>query len=135
MRSEDISYIESKHILRLLGELNDIEIIILRAYYESHSTREIEFRNKHKDILVPITVPLGATQEKRDKSTLQESYKIHMERLGLLRVKYRMDYKTRMPEFDRDRGLKKEGYEITQLGILLIHQINDSAPKKITGLG
>ena len=39
LKSEDISYVESKHLLRVLGELNDIEIIRLgRQLYRTYGS-------------------------------------------------------------------------------------------------
>jgi hypothetical protein len=124
VKSEDISHIENKHLLRILGELNDIEVIWLRAYYEWHwGDRNSEFQNRHAEILNPVGAHLGSSRGELDKEALQESYKAHMEQLGLLRPRYRVDSKTKMPEFDSNRGMKRSGYEISPLGQLLVRQI------------
>jgi hypothetical protein len=84
LSSEDIEYHESKHLLKLLEELNDIEIIWLRFYVPPTKGSDNEFRDKHKEILKPVTKVLSAPQSVRDKGTLQDSYKEHLVRLGLL---------------------------------------------------
>jgi len=41
LKTEGISFVESKHLLRVLGELNDIEIIRLaRHLYRTHGSGE-----------------------------------------------------------------------------------------------
>ena len=126
IKSDDVDYIETKHLLRLLGEINDIEVVWLRAYYEWHwgGQRESEFERTHADTLSPIVATMGSSQEERDKAAMQESYRMHMERLGLLRSRIRYDSRTKLPEFDRDTGFKKSGYDITPMGQLLIRYID-----------
>lgn len=84
LSSTEIEYRESKHLLEILEEVNDIELIWLRFYLHTTMGGDTEFRDKHKDILKPITRVMSATQSVRDKATLQDSYKEHLVRLGLL---------------------------------------------------
>ena len=83
IKSDDVSYIESKHLLRILGELNDAEIVWLRFYLVRMGGDE-EFRTKHQHIVKPIPVHMGSSQADRDKFAIQKSYKQHLEQLGLL---------------------------------------------------
>lgn len=122
--NDKINFIEIKHLLRLLGEINDIEIIWLRSYMGPTLNTDKEFRNRHAKILSPVAANFGSTQEELDQEALQESYKLHLERLGLLRSKIRFDTKTKLPEFDKKDGFKKLGFEITAMGRLLIRYIN-----------
>ncbi|MCR4322439.1 MAG: hypothetical protein NUV74_19175 [Candidatus Brocadiaceae bacterium] len=85
LSSQDIEYMESKHLLRILDEINDVEVIWLRFYVVSTMGGDKEFREKHQDIIKPITRVMGTPQPVRDKGTLQDSYKHHLERLGLLK--------------------------------------------------
>lgn len=85
LSSQDIEYMESKHLLRILDEINDVEVIWLRLYVVSTMGGDKEFREKHQDIIKPITRVMGTPQPVRDKGTLQDSYKQHLERLGLLK--------------------------------------------------
>lgn len=125
LSSDDITYNESKHLLQILGELNDIEIIWLR-YYFFPQTRgaDKEFCEKHKDIFKIIYPIARGPQEHLDKVALQGSYKEHLARLGLLEHEYAQDIQTGMPEFDQFKGgLKSRGYGITLLGKLLSRKI------------
>lgn len=123
MKQEKISAIESKHLLKILGQINDIEVVWLKAYFDWMWVGETEFTQKHEVILRPVGSYMGAPQELTDKESLQKSYKSHLAQLGLLRPRYTMD-RNSMPEFDMDRGLKLSGYEITGLGQLLVRQID-----------
>ncbi len=59
-----------------------------------------------------------------DKESLQNSYKDHLAQLGLLSPKYKTDMKTHLPVFNTNTGaLELRGYDITQLGRLLLRQI------------
>jgi hypothetical protein len=123
--SEASSYAESKHLLRILGELNDIEVIWLRFYVEPTFGGDAEFREKHRDVLDPVRAHLGSDPETLDKDALQKSYKEHLCSLGLLRHRYETDSKTKQPVFDNfTGGLKVRGYDITPLGRLLLRSID-----------
>lgn len=104
LSSGDIEYQESKHLLRILDELNDIEVIWLRFHIDPRRQGDEDFRSKHSDILKPITRVLNAPQAVRDKGTLQDSYKEHLTRLGLL---------------EREN----KSYKLTYFGRLLLREI------------
>jgi hypothetical protein len=128
LASEDISFVESKHILRLLGEINDIEVIWLRFYLNQAMQGDEEFRSKHDQVLAPVMAPMGSPQAEIDKDTLQQSYKEHLEQLGLLQARYRVDTKTKLPEFDRNGRPMVGSYELTRLGRLLLLQLGFQDP-------
>jgi transcriptional regulator NrdR family protein len=127
LSSQEISYVESKHLLRILGELNDIEIIRLGSHlYETFSSGD-EYWEKHKGILEPVAAHMGSPQEELDKETLQESYDAHLTQLGLLKPRYAIDSGTKQPEFDSHTGAQKiRGHELTALGRLLLRQVEIS---------
>lgn len=128
LTSEDVSFIESKHLLRLLGEVNDIEVIWLRFYLHPTVGGDEEFRAKHKQLLAPRVATMGSSQTELDQETLQRSYKQHLTQLELLRERYKVDSKTKLPEFERDGRLKTQGYELTRLGRLFLRQIGFENP-------
>jgi hypothetical protein len=124
LSSEDIEYIESKHLLRILEEINDIEIIWLRFYLEPVLDGDEAFRTKHASILEPVMATMADPPKVHDKEALQTSYQERLVQLGLLRHCYSTDFKTKMPEFDSFTGaLKIRGYEISLLGRLLLKHI------------
>lgn len=120
LSSEDIEYIESNHLLKILGEINDLEIIWLRSYLVRTMGGDRDYREKHQDVLKPIAAHMGAEQGVLDKETLQNSYKEHLSRLGLLKPSYRIDSKTRLPEYDSSGRMKVSSYDLTSLGRLLL---------------
>lgn len=120
---DKIDYIESKHLLKLLGELNDIEVIWLRSHLVSTFGRDEEFMEKHQAVLQPINAHLGSSPEELDKHTLRQSYKEHLVQLGLLTRKYKVDKKTKQLELDSNGQFQISGYEITSLGRLLLKYI------------
>lgn len=129
--SEDIEFFESKHLLRILGEINDVEVIILRFYFVSMMGGGKEFREKHKEIIMVHSAYLRAPQPVLDKAALHESYKEHLVTLCLLDRRYQTDMRTKEPEYDSHTGAPKiAGYQITLLGRLLLRQIGFKEEKK-----
>jgi len=117
LRSEDIEYAESRHLLRLLGELNDVEIIWLRFYFNPVIDSDKEYREKHKEILAPVSPYRGGPPQLVDKSALQRSYRDHMAELGLLDRRYDVESSA------FGTKLKAKGYELNSLGRLLLREI------------
>lgn len=135
----DIEYNETKHLMRILGELNDVEIIWLRYYVHTYNNEDNEFREKHKEIVAPVMATVTAPPEIHDKKALQDSYKLHLANLGLLEERYEMDMneywakldhmtgkvqevRKPMPKYDHS-GKVQTRYEITHLGRILIKEI------------
>ena len=124
IKSSQVTYIESKHLLRILGELNDIEIIWLRSYLNPTLSDHEQFYSQHQGVLEPVGAHIGSSQEEIDKYALQNSYKEHLARLGLIEPRYETDIRTKQPLFDSLRGgLKIRSYEITSLGRFLLRHI------------
>jgi hypothetical protein len=123
--SEDrVSFVESRHLLRLLSQINDIEVIWLRFYSHRSLTGDEEFRSKHAAIIEPIRTTLGSDQETLDRRALQENYTEHLISLGLLTRPLRVDSKTGYPEFDKNTKNWKTGpTQTTPLGRLLVKYI------------
>ena len=118
--SEDIEFFESKHLLSILGELNDVEIIWLRLYLNPEMNGDTNFRQKHQEILKPIPAYIGSGQTVLDKSTLQNSYKEHLSSLGLLEKEFDMDTS------GQGVKLKTKRFKITSLGRLLLRELGFS---------
>nr|WP_319999160.1 hypothetical protein [uncultured Draconibacterium sp.] len=124
IHDEAIEFQDSKYLLKLLSELNDMEIIWLRFYLDPTTSGDVDFRNKHKNILTPVSAYKGADKETYNKSSLQDSYKEHLERLKLIESRLQFDRKTGFPDFDRTTGKPKtSSRRITYLGKMLLEQI------------
>lgn len=127
---EDVEYAESKHLLQLLNDLNDVEVVWLNFYSEAEMGGHNKFREKHSTVLSPVVATMTSPQSVLDKSTIQTSYKEHLSRLNLLEPKYKINSKTKLPEFDTfTGGLEIRSYQITPLGRLLLRQIGLANPK------
>ena len=119
-----IRYVESRHLLRILNEINDIEIIWLRFYREPTMDGDEDFRNKHAEVLQRAVATFDSSPQEFDKSTLQTSYKEHLCQLDLLEARSSVDSQTNLPEFDGRSGkMKVYSYAITRLGRLLLREI------------
>ena len=108
----EIEYAESEHVLRILRDLNDVEVIRLGSYLHRSYARD-EYRERHHEALAPALASYASSQREKDAAALQQSYDLHLERLGLLRVQYAVDPKTHLPRFDPRTGAQEvRGHEI-----------------------
>lgn len=123
MTDSDISYAESRHLLRILGDLNDIEIIWLQSY-DRHGLKPNPVKEIHQNILKPIMAYIGSEQPVHDKSALQSSYCEHLERLGLVVPYIDIDSDTGNVKFDKSTGRpESHGYKLTLLGSLMLRHL------------
>lgn len=135
LSSDEVNYVESKHLMKILGELNDIEIVWLKAFSMRTSEAHHKFKKKHNNILSEKRVGVESSQVERDEAALQESYKDHLTQFGLLKPKFKQEIKGRnkkMPQFHNSTGeMIKSGYQITELGKLLLKKLNLYNPVKL----
>ena len=85
MTSENLAAIEARHILGLLNEINDIELIWLCSYAKIRNLRHDPFNQKYYDVLRSISKSLNQTEDVVEKAALQQSYKDHLLRLQLIK--------------------------------------------------
>ena len=121
--NSDISDQESKHLLRILGELNDVEIIWLRYYADASMGGHRDFREKHAAVLEVKPAYMGAEQSTHDKNSLAKSYKLHLARLGLLQERLAIDTKTKLLKIDHQGQTEVKGYGLSSLGRLMLRSI------------
>ena len=124
LTDEDLEGIAYKRLLSLLGELNDLEALILKSY-SGGITQQTEFRKKHHKIVGPVPVNLGSSQEQADKHAIYEAHKTNLSRLDLIKKRFAKPRRGELPEFDEKTGMiKASGYDITSLGRLLLRSID-----------
>lgn len=123
LTDEIIKIENSKFLMKLLAELNDVEIIWLRYYHDLSNNEDEVFYNKHKNILDRTIAVIGDNKETKQKEVLQNNYIKHLERLGLIKNNLRIDSKTKMPVFDRYGQPIVKHSETTYLGDMLLEQI------------
>lgn len=123
IKEERFESIQKKLILNLLSELNDVEIVMLQSY-GIHPDERDEYFGKHENVLRPPMATFGSASEVIDDKAVFDAQKSHLERLGLLRLRFKKPRKGELPEFDDKTGMvKAQGYEVTSLGRLLLRSI------------
>ena len=126
LTDDELEHIEYKRLLFILGELNDIEVLILK----SHTMHGVgsdyrEFLETHKNALTPPRAHPGSPQELIDKDAIHQSYRSHLVNLGLLQARFKTPKRGELPEFDDKTGmLKRQSYNSTELGRLLLRSID-----------
>lgn len=119
LTNEDLEQSAYKRLLFLLGEISDVEVIILKFCSMSGADYQ-EFWENHKEVLDAPARYLGAPEEEIDKYTIYVSYGTNLERLNLLK-------RGEAPEFDlKTDMMKSSGYDLTDLGRLLLRIIDQS---------
>jgi hypothetical protein len=78
----DARYLESRRVLRLLGELDHAELIMLAGYL--HKNRSGEFAQRYANVLQTPAVYVSSGQEERDAAAVHEAGRQHLLQLGLL---------------------------------------------------
>lgn len=117
LKAGAIEHAESKHLLRILGELNDVEVIWLRSYASMGIGADNEFRRRHAAMLDPVLAHMGSDQGEFDKLAVQKSYKAHLAELGLLEPSYELETSKTATK------LNTKSYSLAPLGRLLLRQI------------
>ena len=124
LTDEDLEHIQYKRLLFILGELNDVEVLMLKSYSMIWVKRR-EFEKKPQDVLTEPIVLYRDPQEKSDKHTIYKTYEANLVRLGLLSIRFEEPKPGELPEFDETTGtMKAQGYDITSLGMLLLRTID-----------
>lgn len=128
IEDEDVEYARYKHILGLLSELNDVQIILLKYRAIRHTELSREYYDAHKGILQAPAVHMGSPQTEIDDKTIIESYRDHLVRLGLLEQEFTKPKRGEAPEYDLKTGMiKAKGYKATRLGHLLLRMIDQAS--------
>lgn len=103
-------YLESHRVLRLLGELDDAEVILLAGHLRKN--RHSDYWDRHGDVMRGLAVHMGSSREEIDLSAVRKAGQQHLLRLGLLE--------------ERSRG-RSTTLEITSLGRLVLRRVGLAA--------
>jgi predicted N-acetyltransferase YhbS len=129
IRDQNADFTESKHLLRILGELNDIEVLWLRYHLRLPNGGADPFRAKHASNF-EVSSPMGrGSEDARGKDSWKVSYLQHLAQLGLLNPIFRIDSVTNAPVFDEGGAARIDGYRLTRIGEALLRQIGLSLEK------
>jgi hypothetical protein len=121
---DDAEVNNAKYLLGLLSEINDNEVIWLRYFHERTLNSKGQFQALHSNIISPVQVVLGSNKEERQRGAIQESYKEHLLRLGLIKDNIRMNTELGVPKYDIFTDKPEVSYsETTTLGNMLLEKI------------
>jgi len=76
-------YLESHRVLRLLGELDDVQVVLLAGYLQKN--REGDYWERHANVLRVPPVNGDASREEIDVAAVREAGQQHLVQLGLLK--------------------------------------------------
>lgn len=126
--AEELNQAETKRMLWLLGQVNDIEVILLRGRLvmtREEAQADAEYRERHAAILQPRAPHLGSPPSEVEEAALYDSYKQHLVDLGLLRPRFKRPGRNELPEFDDRTGMMKaSGHDVTTLGRMLLRHLS-----------
>jgi hypothetical protein len=123
MTREQIDEHDSRHLLRILGELNDVEVVWLRHYAGNSFRGQHEFRETHREIVEPKVVADYPSDDARiAASALKESYLSHLVQLGLMEDHLSVSANG-VPEMEWGGRKFRVRREITHLGAMLLELI------------
>jgi len=126
--ADELNEAESKRMLWLLGQLNDSEIVLLRAGLPMTGEEimgDTSFRQKHERLLAPEMTHSGSSEDEFEEAALKASYRQHLHDLGLIRRQFQRPRRGEIPEFDENTGMMKtNGSDVTRLGKMLLRYLN-----------
>ena len=84
LTEEEIKHLQTKRLLSILGEINDVEIIILQSYELDKQRDGGSFKETHKNIFNYEYVTSKSSQNEREQNSMLQNYKDHLVNLGLI---------------------------------------------------
>lgn len=114
---------DSRHLLRILGELNDVEVVWLRHYSGNSFKGHHEFQELHREIIESKVVADYPSDDVRiAASALKESYLSHLVQLDLMEDQLSTG-SNGIPELEWGGKKFRVRREITHLGVMLLELI------------
>lgn len=93
--AEERAFADSEHLMKLLGQINDTQVILLRGEATDVIQRDMPFHEKHAKVLQAPMVHLQSSKSDREKGALHAGYKHGLAQLGLLRERIKIDGRTK----------------------------------------
>ncbi|MDY0191347.1 MAG: hypothetical protein RBR22_11500 [Desulfuromonas sp.] len=129
LQEVELRHLEYKRLLSILGQLNDVQIIILKYYSLERLQGEAfhEFQDKHNHLIRPPLVHMGSSPEEFDRKAIFDDYRSQLIELSLLQRRFKKPKRGASPEFDEKTGMiKTQGFGITHLGRMLLRLIDQN---------
>lgn len=121
LAAEDADVVRRKRLARLLGELDNDEVMLLDAYGQSYGGGGA--RDPFANLNRPEPSHMGSSVSQIDAEKLYEVGRENLLRLGLLEKNYRNPPRGQAPIFDTRKGDYEHSVEISYLGRLLLRFI------------
>ena len=122
--SDEAEIMRRTRLLKILGELDDDEVILLNAYGRNYGHQDEEAWER---VNRPDPSHMQSPREDIDRERLFDAGTDHLIRLRLLEKKYATD-RSGVPQFDKHSHDFKHRVEVSYLGRLLLREIGMPAP-------
>jgi hypothetical protein len=128
LRKDQENYLQSRFLLRILGQLNDAEILILYYYGLGYSPEANQFEARHPE-LVPYAPQWPHHNAEPDATAVRQGYHNHLADLGLLNREYETgqirqldlaDPRSALESLAKPGEVKFKGLTISDLGQVLL---------------
>jgi hypothetical protein len=145
LREDQEDYLRSRFLLRILGQLNDAEILILHYYDLGNSPKAHEFAEEY-----PKLVPYAAewprsNSEQSDEKAIRQGYHHHLADLDLLKREYETgrygiqtvdlaDPRSAIEDLAKPGEVKLKGLTISDLGRVLLKFVLNSEDPRSTSI-
>lgn len=83
LTDEQIKHLQTKRLLSILAELNDVEVVILQSY-GFRDINNSDFIKQHKSIFQNAVISHGASEEELEEHAIYMNYRDHLINLGLI---------------------------------------------------
>jgi hypothetical protein len=123
MKASDADEIDRRHLLTLLGQLNDVQVLLLSLYGRTSMASRNEYWDKHKEALEHTPATMGSPTPVVDRDRIRDSYGEQLLQLGLLEKNYWTRSSRDELKFDRKGRLEGGTLDISYLGRLLLREI------------
>ena len=123
LTDRDADLVRRKRLARLLGQIDDDELILLNAYGQSYGGS----RSAWDAVRRPDPAHLQSSVREIDAEKLYDAGREHLLRLGLLKKNYRNPPRGQAPVFDTRKGDYEHNVEVSYLGRMLLRQLDMSA--------
>ncbi len=125
-KADPVDYARSKMLMRLLGELTDDEVIVLRLNLATYVYYGLDgdFREEHRHLFRDYPL-IGRTIAEFEDEALKNARIRRLVSLGLLREIYRQDHSKGFGVLAKDMSgnLIVDSHEVTRLGIMLLEHL------------
>jgi hypothetical protein len=137
LREDQKDYLQSRFLLRILGQLNDAEILILHYYGIGHYIEAQDFASRYPDLIPYWPQWPSNSPERLGATAIRWGYHNHLADLGLLNREYETtrfgiqqpdlaDPRSALESLAKPGEVKLKGLSISELGRVLLKFVLES---------